>query len=203
MTCLEAKVKYIISGTNRPQSRSYQVSKIIQSLFKEMKEDVEIIDLAAFSYQGLGDGVYGTPEKLAPEWQQLLSKIKTAEGILFVVPEYNGSMPGALKYFIDQWSYPDSFEGRPVAFIGLGGMFGGLRPVEHLQQVMAYRNAYQFPERVFLLNIFKILQNGEIQDPITMGLLRNLTGNFKKFCQALKDYGLDANSKMAAKKQSS
>lgn len=198
MTLLEEKVKYIISGTNRPQSRSHQVSVILQNLFNENGEIVEIIDLSKYSFKDIGEGVYGAPQKLSQEWQELLLKIKESEGLIFVVPEYNGSMPGALKLFIDQWSYPDSFEGRPVAFVGLGGMFGGLRPVEHLQQVMAYRSAYQFPERVFLMNIFKTLQNGSLTDETSQALLKSMVVNFSKFCLALQQFGLDARSKISA-----
>ncbi len=192
-------MKYIISGTNRPQSRSLQVAKILQKTFKDLGEQVEIIDLSTLSFKGLPDGSYGDATRLGEDWQKALQQIKSSEGLLFVVPEYNGSMPGALKFFIDQWSYPDSFDGRPVAFVGLGGLFGGLRPVEHLQQVMAYRNAFQFPERVFLMNIFKTLQNGELQDPMAVQLLTGLVQNFRKFCQALREYKLDAISKLEQK----
>ena len=72
-----------------------------------------------------------------------------------MVPEYNGSYPGALKYFIDMWKYPDSFENRCVAYVGIAaGMWGGLRPIEHLQGVMGYRNAHQFNQRVFINSLY-------------------------------------------------
>ena len=46
--------------------------------------------------------------------------------------------------------FPESFEKRPVCFTGLGaGIWGALRPVEQLQAIFGYRNAYLFPERVF------------------------------------------------------
>jgi len=115
-----------------------------------------------------------------------------------IVPEYNGSYPGALKYFIDHWVYPDSFEFRPVTFIGLGGKFGGLRPVEHLQQVFGYRNGFVYPERVFLTDIFGILKDGQIQNPVLMKLLESQVTGFQKFVKGLQTVGLDANSRRAA-----
>ena len=83
-----------------------------------------------------------------------------------VVPEYNGSMPGVLKYFIDLLPFPESFDGRPVAFTGVAaGMFGALRPVEQLQQVFGYRNAYLFPNRVFVMGVHEVLtDDGKIMD---------------------------------------
>lgn len=63
-----------------------------------------------------------------------------------------------LKYFIDMLPFPESFEHRPVCFVGLAvGMWGALRPVEHLQAIFGYRNAYVFPDPVFMPGINKLL----------------------------------------------
>lgn len=186
-------MKYIISGTNRPGSRSRQVSNLVQKLYAEAGETVEILDLADLPFEHLtGQNYSGAGIHL--DWEQAVRKITGAEAVIFVVPEYNGSMPGALKYFIDHWKYPESFEYRPVCFIGLGGLFGGLRPVEHLQQVMAYRNAFQFPIRVFLMNVFKTLKDGELLDSVSLQLLKDQVRGFQKFVQALGSHGLDANT---------
>jgi len=77
--------------------------------------------------------------------------ILSADGLHVVTPEYNGGMPGVLKYFIDMLKFPESFEHRPVAFTGIAsGVWGALRPVEQLQAVFGYRNAHVYPERVFI-----------------------------------------------------
>jgi chromate reductase, NAD(P)H dehydrogenase (quinone) len=115
---------------------------------------------------------------------------------VFVVPEYNGSFPGVLKMFIDYWKYPETFEFRPVAFVGLGTRWGGLRPVEHLQQVFGYRNAFVFPHRVFVSNVHSALKDGKFIDPMINDLLKTQARDFVKFIHALKHQGLDANSKL-------
>ena len=83
-----------------------------------------------------------------------------------VTPEYNGSLPGVLKYFIDMLKFPESFEGRPVCFIGeAAGMWGALRPVEQLQMIFGYRDAFLYPERVFMPRINDLLDDkGRIKD---------------------------------------
>ena len=54
-------------------------------------------------------------------------KVYAAAGLHLVVPEYNGSFPGALKYFIDMLRFPESFEHKPVAIVGVAsGEWGGL-----------------------------------------------------------------------------
>lgn len=185
-------MKYIISGTNRKDSRSLEVSLLVQKIYAAQGEKVEIIDLKDIGMNELDETHYGAPKP--KRLTDVLAKILTSDGLIFVVPEYNGSMPGILKYFIDHWKYPDSFEFRPVAFIGLGGMFGALRAVEQLQMVLGYRNAFMYPERIFLTNVWNLLKEGQITDPIIAGLLEKQTTGFRKFTAALKTAGLDANS---------
>lgn len=192
-------MKYIISGTNRPGSRSRQIANIIQELYREQGEEVGIIDLAEMAYSELTGAHYAGG--LPGNWASKTDLINQSEGLIFVVPEYNGSMPGALKYFIDHWKYPDAFEFRPVCFVGLGGLFGGMRPVEHLQQVMGYRNAFQYPARIFLLNIFKTLKDGKLEDATALQLLRDQVTGFRKFVKGLKEEGLEANSILAKRAQ--
>lgn len=186
-------MKYVIAGTNRPKSRSREVANLIQEIYADNGESVEIIDLAELGLHELDGTQYGggsLPTKLA----SAIEKVNQSEGLIIVVPEYNGSMPGALKYFIDHWKYPDSFEHRPVCLVGLGGLFGGLRPVEHLQGVLGYRNAFIFPIRVFLINVWTILKAGKLSESIALGLLKDQVLGFQKFVFALGQVGLDANS---------
>lgn len=183
-------MKYIIVGTDRVGSNSKRVAEIVQGLYKSLGENVEIIDL-----QNVMKGLVATPQYgnvTDPVLKDAVEKVNTSDGLIVVAPEYNGSMPGALKYFIDHLKYPDSFEGRPVCFIGLGGMFGGLRPVEHLQQVFGYRNSYVFPERIFIMNVWnhfkKVDTNpeGEFRDALILGLMKNQARDFSIFVDALK-----------------
>ncbi len=145
----------IISGTNRAGSMSLKIAKKLEAQYAEQDGvDGSIIDLTELPQEIFTTTVY----KEKPEsFQPFQDAILAADGMLFIVPEYNGSFPGILKYFIDMWKYPESFEGRCVAYLGISaGPWGGLRAVEHLQGVMGYRNAFQFPERVFINNIYEI-----------------------------------------------
>lgn len=190
-------MKYIISGTNRAGSRSLKISEIIQGLYKENGEHVEIIALDKLPLSQLSDTAYGkTPPT---EIKQVIEKLNSCDGIHMVIPEYNGSYPGALKLFIDHWEYPVTFEQRPVCFVGLGGAFGGLRPVEHMQQVFGYRNGFVFPHRVFIRDVFKNLEGDVIKDPMINSLLKAQVHGFQRFTEALKSVQLDANSLLREK----
>lgn len=190
---------YIISGTNRKDSKTLEVSKVVQKEFKNIGKDAHIIDLCELPFDTLHTANYGKniPPKIA-DAVQLLNK---AEGLFIVTPEYNGSFPGVLKYFIDYFSYPETFEYRPVAFVGLGWRWGGLRPVEHLQQVFNYRNAFIFPERVFITNAPTVLSEGELKDEKILALIQKQVQGFVRFINGLKSQSLDANSVNASKDQ--
>ena len=150
-------MKYIIVGTSRPDSNSKKVALFVQKLFEQKGEKVGILDLAEIDIDQAHGGHFGGKTPLPAKLNAAIEAITTSEGLIFVIPEYNGSMPGVLKAFVDYWKYPHSFEGRPIAFIGLGGMWAGLRPVEHMMQVMSYRNAFLFPIRVFMRDVWKLI----------------------------------------------
>lgn len=186
-------MKYIIAGTDRIGSSTLKVAKVIQGIYRDLGETVEVIDLVEvkpFLHTGPHYGVENSGLK------PYLDKVLQSEGLIVVTPEYNGSMPGVLKYFIDHLKFPESFEYRPVCFVGLSaGMFGGLRPVEHLQQIFSYRNAYMFPERVFIMASHKAIDaQGQIQDEAIKGLLVKQATNFRKFTHALSTAKIDAVS---------
>jgi len=66
--------------------------------------------------------------------KKLAHKIGSADGFVFVTGEYNHSIPGSLKNFLDyifsEWNY------KAAAFVGYGGAASGSRAIEHLIQVM-------------------------------------------------------------------
>jgi len=85
--------------------------------------------------------------------------------------------------------FPESFDRKPVAFVGLSaGYYGALRPVEQLQQIFGYRNAHIFPARVFLPSIQKILAgDGTIADEDLLKRLKNQASDYLDFIKALQE----------------
>ncbi|HEY8904930.1 MAG TPA: NAD(P)H-dependent oxidoreductase [Rhodoferax sp.] len=75
---------------------------------------------------------------------QLKSDIKAAQGLLFVTPEYNRSMPGVLKNALDHASRPygeSAWAGKPAGVLGVSvGAIGTAMAQQHLRNVLAYLN---------------------------------------------------------------
>jgi len=170
----------LLVGTNRPGSNTRLVARQIEGLYAELQHPVRVLDLAQLPPEVFAPAAYAEkPASFAPFADAVLS----ASGLHVVTPEYNGSMPGVLKYFIDLLKFPESFERRPVCFTGLAaGMWGALRPVEQLQQIFGYRNAHIYPERVFIPGIGGQLgTDGKLKDEELVGRLRKQAAGFLDF----------------------
>jgi chromate reductase len=66
-------------------------------------------------------------------------KIRQADALLIVTPEYNGSIPGVLKNALDWASRPAGKSvliGKPTAIMGVGGRMGTARAQQHLRQIL-------------------------------------------------------------------
>ncbi len=117
----------------------------------------------------------------------LKDAIARVDAVLFVTPEYNRSIPGALKNAIDWASRPwgqNSLARKPTATIGASpGAIGTAVGQQHLKSILAFCNsplmnaieAYiQFKPGVFT-------DEGEVTDPSTEQFLREYLEEFNQF----------------------
>jgi chromate reductase, NAD(P)H dehydrogenase (quinone) len=141
---------HILSSTDRPNSNAMKVSKYAQSIMSEQAE-TKIFSLMDFPFADVVGGKYGeTPQSV----KEFNDRFLEADGFLFVIPEYNGGFPGVLKLFFDYLPFPKALELMPVSLIGeAAGAFGALRPVEQFEQLLKYRKAHIYPERMFIQRV--------------------------------------------------
>lgn len=174
----------LITGTNRKSSKSSVMAHCLAEIYAKMGIENEVLELEQLPPETFSPEAYS--EK-PPEVEAFTRRILDSSGLVVVTPEYNGSMSGALKLFIDLLPYPESFEGRPVCYVGIAsGQFGALRPVEHLQQVFGYRNAHNFPRRVFVPAVHEVLDAEKgILDEDLASRLEEQAGSFVEFCRKL------------------
>jgi NAD(P)H-dependent FMN reductase len=158
----------------------------VAEVYRELGESVELLDLQELPAEAYVPEVFG--EKPATLSDGFTSKVLSADGLVVLIPEYNGSFPGILKHFVDLLPFPESFDCRPAAFIGLAaGYHGALRAVEQMQMVFAYRNAYLFNRRVFIPSVYKVLgEDGSLVDEDLKQRLEEQAVRFRAFVQALK-----------------
>ena len=180
-----ARMITMVVGTNRPGSNTRKIAAQVEEIYRELKTPLKVLDLALLPPEIFHSSSYAEkPKSFAPFADGVLQ----STGLVVITPEYNGSVPGVLKYFIDMLKFPESFERRPVCFIGLAaGMWGALRPVEQLQAIFGYRNAYLYPERVFMSKIHDLVDaSGKLKDPELVERIRAQQKGFIEFVRKLK-----------------
>ncbi len=175
----------IISGTNRPGSNALKISNILLAHYAAAGVKAEIYSLAEMPAEIFDPACYA---KKPESWLKTQQRILDADGLHIVTPEYNGSFPGVLKYFIDMLKFPESFEAKPVAFTGeAAGLWGALRSVEQLQMIFGYRNAYLYPDRVFIPGIGgKLNDAAQLTDPAIDDRLKKQAIGFAAFVNKVK-----------------
>ncbi|MFC7399882.1 NADPH-dependent FMN reductase [Chelatococcus sp. GCM10030263] len=83
-------------------------------------------------------------------WRALRERVKAADAVLFVTPEYNRSVPGGLKNALDVGSRPygqSAWNEKPGAVISASpGAIGGFGANHHLRQMLTYLNVPTMPQ---------------------------------------------------------
>jgi chromate reductase, NAD(P)H dehydrogenase (quinone) len=180
------KIKILgIAGSLRKASYNRAALRAAQVLAPDDAE-VEIIEL---------DGIPSFSEDIEREPPakvvELKAKIRAADAILFVTPEYNYSIPGVLKNAIDWASRPygeSAWDGKPVAVMGASvGTLGTARAQYHLRQVFVFLNMYALnrPEVMIANAAQRFDEQGNLTDETTKDLIRQLLQNLVAWTRQL------------------
>jgi len=119
-----------------------------ESINKTLAQELETLlpEGTTFEYANLQVPLYNQDLEAAfpAEAQALKDLAESADGVLFVTPEYNRAVPGVLKNAIDWASRPwgtNSFDGKPAAIIGASmGPLGTTQAQQQLRNVALYLN---------------------------------------------------------------
>ena len=123
---------------------------------------------------------------------ELKRRIRAADALLFVTPEYNYSIPGVLKNAIDWASRPygdNAWYGKPAAVMGasIGGI-GTARAQYHLRQVFVFLNVYAInqPEVMIGNAAERFDAHGNLRDETSKKLIRQLLQNLVEWTGRLR-----------------
>jgi len=111
------------------------------------------------------------------DWVAFKERIKRADAVLFLTPEYNRSMPGVLKNAIDIASRPygqSAWNGKPGAVISNSpGVIGGFGAHHHLRQSLVFLNVPTMPQPEAYIGGAGTLvdDNGDFTNPATREFL--------------------------------
>lgn len=125
----------IVVGSTRPGRKAEQVAKWVHERAKQRSDaHYELVDLLDFNLPLLDEPVPPSMNKYSKEHTKAwAAKIAPLDAFVFVTPEYNRSVPGALKNAID-FLYKE-WNNKAAGFVGYGSA-GGSRAVEALRLIM-------------------------------------------------------------------
>ena len=176
------KVGYFV-GSLATASINRTLSKALVKVAPDTLEftEIPIKDLPLYSYDYDAD--------YPPEGRALKEAIQDSDAILYVTPEYNRSIPGALKNAIDWGSRPwgeNAFARKPSAIIGASpGGIGTAVMQSNMRSVLSFLDSPQLnaPEAYITFKPESYSDDGECTDPATKEFLTTFMTEFEAFIQ--------------------
>ncbi len=160
---MEQKILVIV-GTTR-QDRMGR--KVADWYIKEAREASPKLDFELFDLAEQNLGLFDEPmppmtHQYSDTQKALAEKVGSKDGFVFVTGEYNHSIPGSLKNFLDylnaEWNH------KAAAYVGYG-VSGGIRAIEHLIQVMSELRAASVRDHILISSIWMALDESGTPKP--------------------------------------
>ncbi|MET4639879.1 NADPH-dependent FMN reductase [Mycetocola sp. 2940] len=183
-TILEHEPPYTVGyfvGSLATASINRQLAEALIKLAPKEFEftEIPIRDLPLYSYD--------YDEDYPPVAREFKQAILDVDAVLFVTPEYNRSIPGALKNAIDWASRPygeNAFTGKPSAVIGASpGAIGTAVAQQDLRSILSFCNSRQMtaPEAYIQMTPGLIAEDGSVTNEGTETFLRDWMADFLTF----------------------
>ena len=184
---MKSKNIAVIVGSLRKESFSRKIAKALIEL-APASLTLEILEISGLQ-------MYNQDlEEVPPAaWTEFRNRLKGFDGVLFVTPEYNRSVPAVMKNAIDIGSRPygkNSWDGKPGGIVSVSpGALSGFGANHHLRQSLVFVNvpAMQQPE-AYIGNAAKLFDNnGKLTDESTREFLQKFIDAFAKWVLRISD----------------
>lgn len=138
----------IILGSIRTGRQSHKVAYYLEQVLLQKGVDTDLIDLAKDSLPVLEQQPTPGPE-LTAKIQHISQRLRQADAIIFVTPEYHGSFSGVLKNALDYfWA---EFSKKPIGVAtASAGKMGGINASTQLQHVILSLGAFPLPLKLLV-----------------------------------------------------
>jgi len=154
----------IISSSVRQGRNSHRVALYLKNYLEENKlADADILDLKEYDFPLFHERLHLQKDP-SPGALDLASRIRAADGVIIVTPEYNGGYPASLKNVVDLLT--DEWRRKPVAISTVSdGPFGGTQVITSLQFSLWKIRAWTVPAMFPVLKVSEAFdENGVAAD---------------------------------------
>ena len=175
----------VFVGSLRKESFNRKMAKVLVALAPESLK-LEIIEIGGLP---LYDQDYDDEGRPPAAYTEFRERVKSFDGVLFVTPEYNRSVPAVLKNAIDVGSRPygqSVWAGKPGAVMSVSpGAIGGFGANHHLRQSLVFLDvpAMQQPE-AYIGGAGQLFDpDGNITNEATREFLTNFMNTFARWVE--------------------
>ncbi|HXA38626.1 MAG TPA: NAD(P)H-dependent oxidoreductase [Phenylobacterium sp.] len=168
----------VIVGSLRKESFTRKLAKAIAAV-APAHLTFDFVDIGQLQF--FNQDLETTPPQ---NWTDFRNRVKAADAVLFVTPEYNRGVPGVLKNAIDVGSRPygaSVWNGKPAAVVSNSpGAIGGFGAYHHLRQSLVFLNmpTVNQPETYVGGVAAMFDENGELTDEATREFLTGFALTF-------------------------
>jgi chromate reductase len=174
----------VIVGSLRKDSFNRKMALALEKLAPSSLK-LAIVEIGALT-------LYNQDEDANPPavWTEFRDKVRPADAVLFVTPEYNRSVPGVLKNAIDVGSRPygkSVWSGKPAAIVSVSpGAMGGFGANHHLRQSLVFLDMPAMPQpEAYIGNAAALFdEEGGIKVEGTRGFLAKFMESFAAWIEA-------------------
>jgi chromate reductase len=173
----------VIPGSLRKESFSLKVANALARLAPDTIK-LNVVTLHGISF--FNQDLEATPPA---DWVAFREKLQKSEGVLFVTPEYNRSIPGVLKNAIDVGSRPygkSSFLGKPIGIVSNSpGPLGGVNAAMNLKQILpGYAGSIMGQPEIYLNGVGDAFNDkGELVKESLQAVIQQYIDAFAAFVQ--------------------
>lgn len=163
----------IISGTNRKDSNTFKIAVEYQKALAARNIESQLLSLENIDLNHR-NADYEKMEK-----ELLIPSHK----YIFLAPEYNASIPGALKSLLDLSDYKKVWQGKKALLVGIStGRSGNVRGMEHLTSILHYMKVTVHPNKLPISSVHLLLNgSNEIHDAETLKAINTQLDEFINF----------------------
>jgi NAD(P)H-dependent FMN reductase len=185
LTILSVQI-VILSSSTRLNRQSHRVALALrQYIEQEGIHTADVIDLAAYHFP-IMEEVLGRHPNPPDGLSDFAQRVRGADAVLFVSPEYNGSYTAALKNAVD-YLKENEFSRKVVGVVSVTtGALGGIRGALAMQQLVLGIGGYTIPQMLTVGHVAQRFdEEGNLLDPAYDKNIRSFLGHFQWLAEAV------------------
>ena len=193
----------IVVGSHRRHSNSLKVAKYLETTLTSNFHDIDtdVLELADENVPLWNESLWQASSSDKLIWQAYAERVKQADSLILVAPEYAGMCPPILKNFLLLCSHEETAH-KPVLLAGVSSGRGGHYPLAELRQ-FSFKNSHLciLPTNVLVTNANNVLSDSQPDSEDDVNLRNHINHQlhlFSEYSIALKRMREESTCDMAA-----